>query len=37
VLFGADTPHVADGIELYDVSSEGDVVYLPVDGQEASA
>jgi alkylhydroperoxidase family enzyme len=37
VLFAADAPHVAEGIELYDVSAEGDVVYLPVDGQEASA
>jgi hypothetical protein len=35
VLFAADAPHVAEGIELYDVSPAGDVVYLPAEGQEA--
>ena len=37
VLFAADAPHVTEGIEPFDLSAEGDVVYLPVDGQEASA
>jgi alkylhydroperoxidase family enzyme len=36
VLFKADAPHVADGIELYDLSDDGDVVYLPARGHEAS-
>jgi alkylhydroperoxidase family enzyme len=34
VLFAADAPHVTDGIELYDLSPAGGVVYLPVERQD---
>jgi hypothetical protein len=27
VLFGADAPHVSDGVEFYDIDEAGDLVY----------
>jgi alkylhydroperoxidase family enzyme len=35
VLFAADAPHVAEGFEPFDVTADGEVVYLPVDGHDA--
>ena len=35
VLFAADAPHVTDGIEPFDVSPDGEVVYLPPETHDA--
>jgi hypothetical protein len=35
VLFAADAPHVAEGFEPFDVTSDGEVVYLPAEIQDA--